>query len=32
MAFSPAHGTGVAILSNTGISVDELGQRLMIGT
>jgi serine-type D-Ala-D-Ala carboxypeptidase/endopeptidase len=32
LAFSPAHGTGVAILSNTGISVDELGQRLMIGT
>lgn len=32
LTFSPAHGTGVAILSNTGISVDELGQRLMIGT
>jgi CubicO group peptidase (beta-lactamase class C family) len=32
IAFSPRTGTGVAILGNTGISVDELGQRLMIGT
>lgn len=32
IAFSPADGTGIAVLSNTAISVDELGQRLMIGT